>query len=202
MDQGQESTGTCSYTGNRRYVLASSTSGGTKLCFIGNCPDETNAVTSFVYERSVQRRQKKAAVFPLRRDNCLARNEGSFIAGQAFANLAHGIWHDARNSHCAYRVAALLIGIRCTYWPRPSVKDANDAEIFACSLGDNCGSNHFCENSGSRVRRQRQHRQNINTQGCLHHRRTIQLSRVRQRPGSRSKNPKAPAATRAADGTF
>jgi hypothetical protein len=70
---------------------------------------------------------------------------------------------------------------------RRHVLGSNDAKIFACSPCDNCRSNHFGQNSGTCVRRQWQHRQNINTQGWLYHRRMNQLSRGHPRPGSRSK---------------
>jgi hypothetical protein len=59
-----------------------------------------------------------------------------------------------------------------------SSRAENDAKIFACSPCHNCRNNHFCQNGGTRVRRQWQHRQNINTQGRFYHRRmTIRASR-------------------------
>jgi hypothetical protein len=52
----------------------------------------------------------------------------------------------------------------------------NDAKIFAFGSRHHCRNNHRRRNGGTRVRRQRQHRQNINTQGRLYYRRMIKLT--------------------------
>jgi hypothetical protein len=63
--------------------------------------------------------------------------------------------------------------------PLPDEKN-NDAKIFAFDSRHHCRNNHRRRNGGTRVRRQWQYSQNINTQGRLYYRRMVdQIDRCR-----------------------